>query len=241
MERPLVSVIVPVYNGERFLAQALDSVFAQDYRPLEVIVVDDGSTDRTAQIAQAYDVRYIHQPNQGHGMAKNVGVRAARGEYLAFIDADDLWEPRKLSLQVALLQRQPELGYVICNMRHFLESRQSVPRWLEGIDLDEAVPAYIPSAMLIRTHALDRVGNFDPSYRRANDVDWHFRARDAGVRMANVDRLLVYKRVHSDNLTHDRAVGTLAATEMFRAIRSSIDRKRQGQSRQDLPGEDDGH
>ena len=102
MDKPLVSVIVPVYNGEHYLSFAIHSILRQDYHPSEVIVVDDGSTDNSANIARSFkEVRYIHQSNQGVAMARNVGIAAARGEFIAFLDADDLWTPNKLSIQNA--------------------------------------------------------------------------------------------------------------------------------------------
>ena len=101
---PLVSTIIPVFNGERLLPEALDSVFRQDYRPIEVIVVDDGSTDGTSLVARSCpEVRYLYQSNQGLGAARNAGIAAACGEFIAFLDADDIWLPRKLSSQMNFL------------------------------------------------------------------------------------------------------------------------------------------
>lgn len=225
-ENALVSVVIPVYNGERYLGDAIESVLAQTYRPVQLLVVDDGSTDKSADVAKSYaEVLYIHQTNQGHGVAKNVGAAAANGEFLAFLDSDDLWAPDKLDLQVGHLQRNPDVGYVSCHMRNFLEPGQSVPPWLAGVGLSD-VPAYIPSALLVRRSVFDEVGGFDPSYRRANDVDWHLRAKDAGVRMGSVDRVLLRRRIHDANLSHDRTLDSPACSELFRAIRASIERKR---------------
>src|SRR6476660_1471039 len=113
-EKPLVSVIIPVYNGTCYLRAALESVFAQTYRPFEVIVVDDGSLDDSGVIAQSFDdVRYIHQENQGVAAARNNGIEVARGEFLAFLDQDDLWTPEKLKLQMGHLLSDPELGYTL--------------------------------------------------------------------------------------------------------------------------------
>lgn len=239
MTQPLVSVIIPVYNGERYLAQTIESVLAQTYRPVEIVVVDDGSTDGTAVIAQSYqDIRYIHQENQGHGRARHVGVRASRGEFLAFLDADDVWAPEKLHVQVEYLQRHPHVGYVICNMRNVPEPGQPRPAWLTEELLGE-IPAYIPSALVVRRTVVEQIGDFDARYRRANDVDWHLRARDAGIVMANVDRLLLYRRVHSSNLTHDRGVGTAAATELFQALKASVTRKRERGTGTESAREDD--
>src|SRR6187549_3720033 len=111
-ERPLVSIIVPVYNGERYLRAALESIFAQTYRPLEVIVVDDGSVDDSGVIAQSFpEVRYIRQENQGVAAARNHGIETARGEFYAFLDQDDLWTPEKLTVQISYLLNDPDLGY----------------------------------------------------------------------------------------------------------------------------------
>ena len=100
----LISVIVPVYNGEKFLGDALASIFAQDYRPIEVIVIDDGSTDRTRAIAQSYpEVQYSYQDKQGSAVARNTGIENSRGELIAFLDADDLWIYNKLFIQAAYI------------------------------------------------------------------------------------------------------------------------------------------
>ena len=119
MNQPkLASVIIPVYNGELYLAEALDSVFAQDYRPIEVIVVDDGSTDGTATVANEYSqVHYLHQPNQGPPVARNTGLSYCTGDLITLLDADDLWVPGKLSMQVAYLEAHPEAGCVIGKIR----------------------------------------------------------------------------------------------------------------------------
>src|SRR5688500_924354 len=113
-QQPLVSVIIPVYNGARFLRAALESVFAQTYRPIEVIVVDDGSADDSGVIAQSFpEVRYIRQENQGVAAARNNAIEAARGEFFAFLDQDDLWTPEKLRLQIEHLLDHPEVGYTL--------------------------------------------------------------------------------------------------------------------------------
>ena len=108
---PLVSVVVPVYNGELYLARALSSVLGQDYGPLEVIVVDDGSTDNSAQIACSFGgVHYIQQPNQGVSASRNAGITASHGEFIGFRDQDDIWAPEKLSVQAGYLLKHHEVG-----------------------------------------------------------------------------------------------------------------------------------
>src|SRR5436309_14667644 len=114
--KPLVSVVIPVYNGERYLADAIQSVLDQTYRNFEVIVVDDGSTDRSAEIAKRFGeaVRYVYRTNGGVCKARNAGIAAARGAYIAFLDQDDLWLHDKLAAQVAYLDSHPEAGAVYC-------------------------------------------------------------------------------------------------------------------------------
>jgi len=222
MPNPLVSVIIPAYNGELFLAETLRSVLAQDYRPFEVIVVDDGSTDQSAAVAQGFSkVRYIHQTNQGHAAAKNAGIAVARGEYLAFLDADDLWAVNKLSLQMSRLLECPEIGYTISHRRLLFEPGVEPPTWMDARYLSEQ-PAFIPSALVVRRSVMDAVGHFDRNYWHCNDSDWFFRANDAGVRKEIVREPLLLRRIHAANLSNQRRA--LLAEEM-RLVRASIKRK----------------
>ncbi len=221
--RPLVSIIIPVYNGEAFLAKTLLSVFDQDYRPLEVIVVDDGSTDRTAQIARSFgDVQYIHQPNQGPAYARNRGIAAAQGELLAFLDADDIWLKDKISAQAGYLLEHPECGYVITHMHVELEPGAEWPPNFNRQHYEQDPPCMLPSALLVRREVLERIGVFDVRYRHANDSDWFFRARDAGVAMGILPRVLLIKRMHTSNLSREANV----AAETMAAVRESIRRKK---------------
>ncbi|MFM6154726.1 MAG: glycosyltransferase family 2 protein, partial [Sphaerospermopsis kisseleviana] len=130
--KPLVSVIIPVYNGDRHLAQAIESVLNQTYQPFEVIVVDDGSTDNSANVACSYkEVHYLYQPNQGVAVARNTGISQARGEFIAFLDQDDLWTPDKLTVQVDYLLKHENIGYTLSKMRVFLEPGTDKPSWLK--------------------------------------------------------------------------------------------------------------
>jgi glycosyltransferase involved in cell wall biosynthesis len=220
----LVSVIVPVYNGERYLSAALDSIFAQHYRPIEVIVVDDGSADNSAHIVRSYrDIQYIYQINEGHGKAKNTGIAASQGEFIAFLDADDLWTPDKLSLQVDHLINNPNVGYALCKMRFLLEPGVHMPSGLHKEHLLGTPSAYIPSALVVRMSVIKKIGMFDPSYRHSNDSDWFFRAHDAGITMTILPEVLLYRRIHSSNLS--REIQTMSS-ELLRVVKTSINRKR---------------
>ena len=226
MDNPLVSVIIPVYNGEKYLAEAIESVLAQTYQPVEIIVVDDGSMDKSAQIAQSYPVKFIYQPNQGCGMAKHMGILNSRGEFLAFLDQDDLWIPEKLKAQIEYLQENPEIGYVICNMQNFLDSDYEHQSWPKQAFLDRPIAAYIPSALVVRRSVLEKIGDFDPSYQVGSDTDWFFRASDAGISMANLNQTLLRRRIHPDNGSHLHTKGSLSHQELFRSVKYSLDRKR---------------
>jgi glycosyltransferase involved in cell wall biosynthesis len=147
---PLISVIVPVYNGRRFLAETIQSVLAQTYRPVEVVAVDDGSTDGSAAIVESFSsVICIQQSNQGVAAARNRGVEASQGELLAFLDQDDLWVEEKLEKQVAYLQQHPGVGYVLSHVQFFLEPGMKKPAWVRDGLLDEPRPGYNLGNMLI--------------------------------------------------------------------------------------------
>jgi glycosyltransferase involved in cell wall biosynthesis len=224
MDMPLVSAIIPVYNGERYLAEALQSIFDQDYRPLEVIVVDDGSTDGTAAVARSFDVRYVYQPNAGHAAARNAGIAIAKGEFIAPLDADDLWAPNKLSVQIDYLLKHPEVGYAICNQRTILEPGISKPSWVRGDQFSEDTKSFGLGALVIRREVLDQVGLFDTTYWHGNDSDWFFRANDAGVQMGYVPETLFYRRVHDSNMSY--RVSELRA-DLLQVARASVGRKRE--------------
>lgn len=173
MTKPkLVSVIIPVFNGELYLAEALDSVFAQDYRPIEVIVVDDGSTDDTAAVARRYShVYYLHQPNQGPPVARNTGLSHCKGDLIAFLDADDLWVPGKLSMQVAYLEFHPEAGCVIGRMKNFLQESIPRPSWVNDSIFSDNPDAYSLGSMLAHRWVFETVGQFNTSNQRGDHID----------------------------------------------------------------------
>ena len=219
MTSPLVSAIVPVFNGERFLAAALDSILTQDYRPLEVVVVDDGSTDGSAAIAQSRAVRYLAQPNGGPAAARNAGVDAARGSLLAFLDQDDEWLPATLRKRVEALRGSPELGFVLGRLEVVLEPGTSWPHWLDPRRRTEPAPGYCPGTLLVRREAFAAAGGFDPRFVSVSDAEWLLRARRAGIRGDVLDDVVLRYRLHAANHSHDRE---LFRSELFRALRTSV-------------------
>jgi len=222
--KPLVSVIVAVYNGERFLSEALESLFEQDYSPFEVILIDDGSTDGSADIARRFrGIRYVHQENRGLAAARNAGLRLAQGEFLAYLDDDDILPPHKISRQATYLVDHPDVGCVLARQEVILEEGVEPPEWLTRDtifgDLD-GIP--LVSAM-IRTELLRQLGGFDETYRFAEDRDLFVRLRENGVRMDVIPEVLLFRRFHGENMNFRLRP---QKHPLFRSLKSKIDRQR---------------
>jgi glycosyltransferase involved in cell wall biosynthesis len=227
MNNPLISVIIPIYNGERFLAETIRSVLDQTYAPIEVIAVDDGSTDGSAAIVRSFpDVKYIHQSNQGVAAARNTGVKAAQGDFLAFIDQDDLWTLDKLEKQAAYLQEHADIGYVLSMVQFFLEPGVEKPAWVRDELLVEPRPGYNLGNVLIRRRVFERVGLFDTQYVLASDHDWFVRAKDDGIPMARMPDVMLMKRTHDSNESRH----TSSRHELLAIHRASVRRQKSRES-----------
>ncbi|MEO1291412.1 MAG: glycosyltransferase family A protein [Pseudomonadota bacterium] len=227
---PLVSVVIPTYERAHLIADALDSVYAQDWRPLEIVVVDDGSTDATDAVVAAWaeqrpelTVRYVRQANQGGNAARNAGIAAAQGAYVAFLDSDDVWDPRKTRLQADVLEADREAGAVYCGLRETEAATGavlSIPAhdYPEGDLLatllvrDVTAPT---SAWMIRKSVLEDAGRFDTQLRARQDWDlWIRVAKIAPIRA--VPEPLLDLRQHSGPRTATDPTRELAA---YAAIR----------------------
>ncbi|MDP3385817.1 MAG: glycosyltransferase family A protein [Eubacteriales bacterium] len=225
MIRPTVSVIIPIFNGEKYIRQTIESIIAQDHDSCEIIVVDDGSTDTTGDIISEFPhIRYFRQENKGVAAARNSGIQKAFGDYLAFIDADDLWDSAKLSKQLAFMVEHPQIGYTFTRHTLFLsEDMEAMPDWVRPDYAEAELTAYIPSSMMIKRDVFIRIGYFDESFVLSEDSDWFMRARDLGIQMAVIPENLLLKRIHSANLSGD----TLKTqNSLMRAIKNSIVRNK---------------
>jgi len=221
---PLVSVVMPVKDGERFIAAALDSVFAQHYEPLEVVVVDDGSTDATAEIVQALPVTYLRQDHAGVAAARNAGVAAARGEIVAFLDADDVWLPGTLASRVNYLLENPGVAFVLAHMEIFLEPGTEQPHWWAPGWSSGPQHGQLQT-FVGRADAMSVVGPFDESFEVAEDVEWLARAKDLGVNGELLPDVVTRYRIHSGSTTYSREG---AAPSVARALALSLARRRAG-------------
>lgn len=224
-EQPLVSVIIPMYNAEQFIAQTLDSVLAQDYPHIEILVVDDGSTDGGAAIVttQYPMVRYIKQPNGGPSAARNRGVQLAQGTWLAFIDADDQWLPTKISRQMAYSEHHGGVDYLLTFMEVFVEEGTVFPASFNQKHYESKPIGYLPSTLVVRRDSFLRVGFFNEQLRVSEDADWFFRAKDAGLSLVVIPEVLLRRRIHAANLTRET---DSIQQRLLLAVKMSIDRKK---------------
>jgi glycosyltransferase involved in cell wall biosynthesis len=221
---PLVSVIIPVYNGERYLAEAIGSVLAQTYSPFELIVIDDGSSDNSSGIARSFkNVSYYHQLNQGVAAARNAGISFSHGGFIAFLDQDDIWMHDKLSVQMDYLLHHPEAGGALSKQLLFLEPGTDPPGWLKSDLLQNEQTGYFPSSLIVRRDVFTMIGVFDSAYIHTSDVDWIARAKDAGIILYMLPHVLFHRRIHGANASSEVQI---VHPELLKALKKSIERQR---------------
>jgi glycosyltransferase involved in cell wall biosynthesis len=222
---PTVGVVVLAYNSARWIEQALGSVLAQPYRPLDVVVVNDGSTDDTAALADRFRdahpelaVRVASQPNRGVGAARNRGVALVGGEFVAFLDADDAWTDVSLTARVPLLKTDSSIDIVVGSEQRFVTEPNRGRR-----QLGPPRPSCALGALLLRRDSLERNGPFAEHVGLAEGLDWLLRAREQGLREASVADLVLWRRVHDAN--HSRGYRD-AGGELAGVLKASLDRRR---------------
>jgi len=226
-DNQLVSVIIPVYNYDRYLGEAIESVLSQTHRHLEVIVVDDGSTDQSSEVAKSFadrGVRYCHQVHAGIGPARNKGVELAQGDFLAFLDADDRWPLEKIERQLRAFDSDPALEMVFGQALQL----QNGPEWEAGVrnkNLDVAgmVPGMVPGTMLIKRAAFFRVGKFQGDWKVGEFIDWYARAVELQIRSLVLPELLLWRRIHDSNQgVRERQ----SVSDYARVLKAKLDRSR---------------
>jgi glycosyltransferase involved in cell wall biosynthesis len=234
----LISCIIPVFNGEHYLHEALDSILAQTYCPLEILVADDGSTDGTAELVATYGnrVQYLHQPNGGTASACNLGLKAARGDFIAFLAADDLWHPHKLTLQMSRFEARPELDLCVTYVKNFWspQMKEEAERFRTH-RIAQPLPGYVPQTLLARRSLFDAIGHFNVSLKHADATDWFLRASDHGAIAEIMKNVLVYRRMHETNLS--RRMASASRSEFVQLVKTSLDRRRRQASTDAQPAE----
>ncbi len=213
---PLVSVVIPTYNADAFLGEALESLLSQGDHPLEVIVMDDGSTDRTPELVAGFAnaaIRYARQENRGAAAAINAGVRLVSGELVSFLNADDVWTPGRLALQLALLAEHPEAEIILGHQRRMWQ-----PAGQQEYRFTEPELALSLQSCLFRRGVLDRIGSFDEELRYSFDWDWFFRAREQGVPFFTHPEVTNHYRRHAGNLSDEAAANSEIAIVFKRSL-----------------------
>ncbi len=200
--KPAVSVLIPVYNCERYLESAIDSVLEQTFRNFEIILVNDGSSDRSGEIAASYStVRLFNCEHKGIPAARNFALSKAEGELIAFLDSDDMWVPEKLELQMNYLNDHPDCEIIFCNYRNFTDIPKEQLTAAQRILLDKKIDHCLTAACIKKT-LFERFGGFDPDCAYAEDTEWTARIIMGGVDVsAHLDDILYMRRVHTDNIT----------------------------------------
>jgi len=231
---PLVSIIIPAYNAEKYIQRALESALAQTYKDIEIIVIDDGSTDKTAEIIKTYQdprIIYFFQKNQGQGPARNNGIKKSQGEYITFLDADDYYFPEKVEKQVRFLENHPEYQAVYCNALHFYSDNPTVFFKKKGnfhsgdIFKDLLQSSYInPNTIMVSRQILDKAGLFNENRYCPEDWELWLKISRAGFQFGYLDEDLVKVEIRPDSNTTMAIQWILKnnALKMFENIFSSM-------------------
>jgi glycosyltransferase involved in cell wall biosynthesis len=223
--RPLISIIIPVFNGELYLSETIDSVLNQSYRPIDVVVLDDGSTDNSADIARRYlpSIKYYYQPNSGLASALNHGISKVEGEYFAFLDADDLWLPDKLALQMKAFEDDPTIDMVFGHMRQFFSPDLEDTMKANIVLIDGIMPGYLKQTMLIRRESFFRAGLFDIKWHLGDFIDWYLKALEKGLKGFMMPDCFMERRIHNSNMGITQRQ---FRSDYLRILKASLDRRR---------------
>ncbi|MBU2691294.1 MAG: glycosyltransferase family 2 protein [Candidatus Eisenbacteria bacterium] len=221
----LISVIIPCYNAGKYIAEAIRSVLAQNHSPLEIIVIDDGSTDNSSEVISNFGepVHYTYQQNAGISAARNTGLEQARGSTIAFLDADDLWTDGKLDRQRRVLEEDPSLGLVSGYAVQFVSPE--LPDILQKqIKYDpKPMPAQVAGAILVRRKVIKRVGVFSTAFTAGETIDWIMRINEAGIKTKMINDVVLKRRIHTTNIG---IIDPDARSDYLKVAKAALDRRR---------------
>jgi glycosyltransferase involved in cell wall biosynthesis len=222
-----VGVVIPVRDGERYLVETLESVLTQTCPPEDVVVIDDGSRDKTAGVAERYapQVRCVSQLPQGIGAARNRGVAEVHGDLLAFLDGDDLWPADRLERQLDAFSGDPSPDLVFGHIEQFVSPDLDTAASAELRCPDAPQPAFLANTMLVPRTVWEQVGPFSTTVIRSEFLDWFLRARELGLREAMIPDVVLRRRLHAAN--HGRVMHD-SAGEYARILKHALDRRRAG-------------
>jgi glycosyltransferase involved in cell wall biosynthesis len=226
LEKRTVSVIIPAFNAARYIGEAITSVLANDAAPLQVIVVDDGSTDDTASVVKGFGakIEYLYQPNGGIASALNYGFARVQGEWLAFNAADDRWAQGRLERQLATFAANPAADLVFGHVQNYFSPELTEEVTSRYHCPPEPIPGYSLAAMLTRRTTFEEVGGFNAQYKLGEFVDWYARANELGLQSVLVPEIVLWRRLHGENLSIRSAN---ERSDFARILKASMDRRRQ--------------
>lgn len=222
----MISVIIPIYNGAKFINEALESVARQTCEEeYEIIVIDDGSTDNSRELIEnfVHPVNYFYQNNAGSGAARNRGVEISKGDFIAFLDADDCWTPTKLEKQMTVLNSSPEVAAVIGQVKNVRQNEWERKEENDKTSTNNTIAGYLSSAILIRREAFLEVGTFETESKVGETIDWFIRAKEAEINIRVLPDLVTWRRIHGDN---NGIRNKSAINDYVRVLKQSIDRRR---------------
>jgi len=219
-----VSIIIPLYNGQSFLKECMDSIFSQSLAPKEVIVIDDGSTDKSSEIVHQYsDIKYLKTENKGVANARNEGIFRSASNWIAFLDQDDYWTPDSLKIRFDFLQRNNQAKIITGKQSWFLDGLDCRPPWVKENQLKENLDGYLLGCVIVKKDLFIKYGLFDTAFRYASDFDWFFRLKDGNEEFFHVNEIVLKKRIHQKNESRHAEA---SLNELTAAIHRSILRKR---------------
>jgi glycosyltransferase involved in cell wall biosynthesis len=220
----LISVIIPVYNCDRYLAEAIQSVLGQTYPVHEILVVDDGSTDQSTAIARQFpQVKLLTQPNQGDATARNLGINYATGDFIAFLDADDRWRPHKLAQQMQEFSADASIDIVFTHVQQFI-SPELAPSIQAKLHCPiEPMAGQLPTTTMIRRSSLQQIGNFNSQLKLGTFIDWMARAQEANLGVITLPETLAERRIHTTNMGIQHRD---SRQDYIQIVKAALDRRR---------------
>lgn len=212
MEKPIVSIIIPAYNAGKYIKQTVESVIGQTYKNIEIIVIDDGSKDKTAEIVKSFGdprVIYIFQENNGQSAARNAGIKIAKGKYISFLDSDDLFLPQKIERQVDFLESNPDCGVCYSKIYHFFSDQPEklyynpIPNY-SGYIFDKLLTHSVvnPLAAVMRKEYLDKYGGFKEDWRRCDEQYLWLKMAFNKVKFCYLDEVLGHYRINRESMSN---------------------------------------
>ncbi|MEN8221980.1 MAG: glycosyltransferase family A protein [Acidobacteriota bacterium] len=222
---PLVSVIVPAYNS-KYIRETLNSILDQTYENIEIIVVNDGSTDNTADIVSGFkNVRLISTDNRGAAAARNTGLNICKGDMISFLDSDDIWIKEKTERQVGFLLNKKDCDVFYGRFENFFHEGAEIPPFIvreKFLDPENGRLMTLGS-MMIRRGIIGIVGDFNVDLRTGEDLDWIIKVKDKGLNVVSDDKVVLRRRLHDSNLSYESFSNK---SNLLKMIKSSLDRKR---------------